>query len=233
MTNAALTRLLLIDDDIELAAMLRTYLETEGLPTHAVHDATSGLAEALSGRYALAIIDVMLPDASGLDLLARLRQRSRLPVLMLTARGDDDDRVTGLELGADDYVPKPCTAREVLARVRAILRRTRARPGADALKPLAAGGLFLWPTERRAEFAGQPLTLTSTEFDLLAVLMRHAGTPVSKQQLSERCLGRPLAPFDRSVEVHLSSIRRKLAALPGGTDRIKTIFRRGYQLVTH
>lgn len=230
MTNAILTRLLVIDDDIELAAMLRAYLEAEGLPTHVVHDGATGLAEALSGRYALAIIDVMLPDASGLDLLGRIRERSRMPVLMLTARGDDADRVTGLELGADDYVPKPCTAREVLARVRAILRR--ARPGAEAHKPLSAGGLFLWPAERRAEFAGLPLPLTNTEFDLVAVLIRHAGTPVSKQQLSERGLGRPLAPFDRSVEVHLSSIRRKLAALPGGRDRIKTVFRRGYQLVT-
>jgi two-component system, OmpR family, response regulator len=151
---------------------------------------------------------------------------------MLTARGNDADRITGLELGADDYVDKPCTPRELVARIRAILRRTRPvavhEPAVDALK---SGGLVMWPRQRRAEWLGAPLALTSTEFSLLEVLLRHVGHPVSKADLSQHALGRPHARHDRSVDVHLSSIRRKLGTIADGRPLIQSVRRQGYQLL--
>jgi DNA-binding response OmpR family regulator len=151
---------------------------------------------------------------------------------MLTAKGDGTDRIVGLELGADDYVPKPCTPRELVARIRAILRRAQVQESAKgASKPLAVGALTMWPEQRRAEWSGSALTLTSTEFNLLEVLARHAGRPVSKNELSEQALGRPLMRFDRSIDVHLSSIRRKLGALADGRSCIQTVHKQGYQLI--
>jgi two-component system OmpR family response regulator len=167
---------------------------------------------------------------TGIEALTHIRKTSRVPVVMLTARGDDADRIAGLELGADDYVPKPCTPRELVARIRAILRRTQ--PGAgDAAATIEAGPLKLSPGQRRAEWAGKPLDLTSTEFNLLEALARHAGQPVSKDTLSELALGRPLTRFDRSIDVHVSSIRRKLGTMPDGRSWIQTVVRQGYQLV--
>jgi len=151
-------------------------------------------------------------------------------VLMLTARGDDIDRIVGLEQGADDYVPKPCTAREISARIRAILRRSGGQEEATN-QPVNAGALFMWPELRRAEWQGAPLELTSTEFNLLEVLARNAGRTVSKEELSEQGLGRPLQKFDRSIEVHLSKIREKLGLLDDGRSCIQTIFRQGYQFI--
>src|SRR5574337_848230 len=147
-----MTRVLLVDDDVELAAMLREYLEQEGFEAHAVHDGEAGVAEALSGRYAIAVLDVMMPKLSGVEALRRIRAASQLPVLMLTARGDDIDRIVGLELGADDYVPKPCTPRELVARLRAILRRTET--GNEPGGPLSNGPLTMWPARRTAEWEG-------------------------------------------------------------------------------
>jgi DNA-binding response OmpR family regulator len=180
----------------------------------------------------MAVLDVMMPRLNGLDVLRRIRALSTLPVLMLTARGDDVDRITGLELGADDYVAKPCTPRELVARIRAILRRMQTGTesgGGDAA--LAASGLTLWPHQRRAEWLGESLALTSTEFSLLEVLLRHAGRPVSKQDLSARALGRPYTRHDRSIDVHLSSIRRKLGLLADGRSIIQAVHRQGYQLL--
>ena len=227
-----MARELLIDDDIELVEMLKEYLEQDGFAVQAVHDGQQGLAAALTGGFDIAVLDVMMPKVDGVDTLRRLRRESRMPVLMLTAKGDDTDRILGLELGADDYVPKPCSPRELCARLRAILRRTHA----DAMeeKPasyLAAGELEMWPEQRRAQWAGMPVELTSTEFNLLEVLLRHAGRTVSKNELSEKALGRPLARFDRNVDVHMSSLRHKLGATTDGRSCIQTVHRQGYLLV--
>jgi len=177
------------------------------------------------------VLDVVMPRMSGIEALTRIRQVSRIPVLMLTAKGDDADRIVGLELGADDYVPKPCTPRELAARIRAILRRTQADDTAGGPVAIESGPLKLFPRQRRAEWGDKPLDLTSTEFNLLEALARHAGRPVSKEALSEYALGRPLTRFDRSIDVHVSSIRRKLGMLPDGRSWIQTVVRQGYQLI--
>jgi two-component system, OmpR family, response regulator len=227
-----MTRVLLIDDDEKLLSLLNDYLVEEGFSVRVENDASRGVVEALSGDYAIVVLDVMMPRLNGLDALRRIRQHSTLPILMLTARGDDVDRITGLELGADDYVAKPCTPRELVARIRAILRRTQTTAGVDpAAGLLVSGSLTLWPEQRRAEWAGEPLQLTSTEFSLLEVLLRHVGYPVSKNDLSEGALGRPHTRHDRSIDVHLSSIRRKLGALPDGRSLIQAVHRRGYQFL--
>lgn len=226
-----MTSILLIDDDVELAGMVEEYLAQEGFDTKVVHDGETGVGEALSGRHAMAVIDVMMPGMSGVQVLGRIRMESRMPVLMLTARGDDVDRIIGLEMGADDYVPKPCTLRELVARIRAILRRsTPDEANEDTPAVVAVGPLTLWPEKRTAEKDGQPLELTSTEFNLLEMLARRAGRVVTKRELSERALGRALARFDRSIDVHMSSIRQKLGARRDGQSWIQTVRGQGYQL---
>ena len=227
-----MSKVLLIDDDIELVGMFQEYLEQEGFDVKAVHDGEAGAAEALSGQYAIAILDVMMPRLHGLETLRRIRSSSQLPVLMLTGRGDDTDRIVGLELGADDYVAKPCTPRELTARIRAILRRAQGS-AADAAAgvTLTVGQLIMWPEQRRATWAGAPLELTSTEFNLLEVLARNAGRPVSKNMLSEQGLGRPMARFDRNIDVHLSSLRHKLGTIADGRSCLQTVYRLGYQLI--
>ncbi len=222
-------RVLLVDDDAVLVGMLRDYLARDGFAVETAADGDAGAREALTGRFALVVLDVMMPGVSGIEALRRIRARSRVPVLMLTARGDDADRIVGLELGADDYVPKPCTPRELVARIRAILRR--AQPQDESGGPLTVGALSIWPQQRRAEWAGRVVELTSTEFNLLEVLARHAGQPVGKGALSEQALGRPLARYDRSVDVHMSSIRRKLGVGDDGRSCIQTVHRQGYQLI--
>ena len=228
-----MTKILLIDDDIELVDMLKEYLEQDGFDITCVHDGEQGAAEALSGRYMLAVLDVMMPGMNGVETLRRIRAKSTLPVLMLTARGDDTDRIIGLELGADDYVPKPCSPRELAARIRAILRRTQAPQdgGGESSATLSAGKLAMWPAQRHAEWDGKTLELTSSEFNLLEVLVRSVGKPVSKSELSEQGLGRPLARFDRNIDVHLSSLRHKLGMLEDGRSCIQTVYRLGYQLI--
>jgi DNA-binding response OmpR family regulator len=230
--SIAMTRLLVIDDDEKLLALLHDYLVEERYEVRAESDASLGVSQALSGDYALVVLDVMMPKLNGLDVLRRIRRESTLPVVMLTARGDDIDRITGLELGADDYVAKPCTPRELVARIRAILRRTQIPVGADLTAgPLAAGALSMWPQQRRAEWGGARVQFTSTEFSLLEVLLRHVGSPVSKNDLSLRALGRPHARHDRCIDVHVSSIRRKLGPLADGRPRILAVHRQGYQLL--
>lgn len=228
--SARMCKILLVDDDVELVTMLKEYLEQEGFEVTTVHDGEQGVAAALSGQYAIVVLDVMMPVMTGVEALRRIRAHSTIPVLMLTAKGDDMDRILGLELGADDYVPKPCMPRELSARIRAILRRAEA---AHAVEPstLTLGALTMQPQKRQAEWKGRILDLTSSEYNLLLVLARNAGHPVSKKDLSEQALGRPLVRFDRSIDVHLSSIRQKLGKLADGRSCIQTVHRLGYQFI--
>ena len=225
-----MSAVLLVDDDVELAEMLGDYLAQDGFVVSTVHEGVSGVEAALTGKYEIVVLDVMMPGISGSETLRRIRAVSSVPVVMLTAKGDDMDRIIGLELGADDYVPKPCQPRELAARLRAILRRTG--PIVErADVPIVVGDLVVRSELRRAEWAGRVLDLTSTEFNLVEALARQAGKPVSKSDLSEVALGRPLLRFDRSIDVHLSSIRQKLGTLPDGRSCIQTVYRRGYQLI--
>jgi two-component system, OmpR family, response regulator len=230
--TTSMSRLLLIDDDSDLTLMLGEYLGQEGFQVNAVHDGPDGVRNALDGSYALVVLDAMLPRLDGEEVLRRIRARSRVPVLMLSACGDEADRITGLELGADDYVRKPCTPREITARVRSILRRIQ--PDLPELEPLAvirAGGLVMWPEQRRAEWSGTELALTPTEFNLLEVLASEAGHIVSKDQLSRRALGRAVGRFDRSIDVHICAIRQKLGLMADGQSRILAVRGMGYQLL--
>ena len=242
MNEAVLTEapsgahVLLVDDDVELVELLRAYLVSDGFRVSVAHDGDGGVRAALVELPDIAVIDVMMPGYSGIEVLRRIRARSALPVLMLTARGDSESRILGLELGADDYVPKPCTPRELSARLRAILRRTlpKQEDGKVSDKDgdiVRIGELVLLPGQRRITWANETLALTNAEFNLLEVLILKAGQVVSKDLLSEQGLGRPHERYDRSIDVHLSSIRRKLPPLPDGRSRIQAVFRRGYQLL--
>jgi DNA-binding response OmpR family regulator len=230
-----MTSVLLIDDDCDLTAMLSQYLRREGFEVDAVHDGEAGVAGATSDRYALVVLDIMMPRLSGIDALRRIRATSDVPVLMLTARGDDVDSIVGLDMGADDYVSKPCMPGALVARIRAILRRTEERRGVGggvrSQRSVQAGELVLWPGSRRAEWHGDPLALTGTEFSLLEVLVRRAGALVSKQEISQQAFGRPLGRFDRRIDVHISSIRQKLGSRPDGESWIQSVRGQGYQLL--
>ena len=228
---SAAPRILLIDDDDELTAMLSEFLVCEGFGVGTAHDGQQGEAAALSGDFDLVVLDVMLPRRSGIEVLGRIRRASTIPILLLTARGDEVDRIAGLDLGADDYVPKPCSPGELVARIRAILRRILAHEEPAAAAVIASGPLRLWPASRKAEWAGTLLELTGTEYSLLEVLARHAGQLVSKEQLSVNALGRPLTAYDRRIDVHISSIRQKLGLRPGGGSWILSVRGQGYQLV--
>src|SRR5215469_14613952 len=219
-------KILLADDDEELCQLLHDFLVRDGFAVDVSHDGALALAQAREGGYDALILDVMLPGRSGLELLRELRHDNALPVLMLTALGEDLDRIHGLELGADDYVPKPCNPREIAARLRAILRRTHG--DASKLTDITVGPLSLRAASRSATLRGETLTLTGTEFNVLAVLLREAGRVVSKETLSQDVLGRPLGPFDRSIDVHISKLRRKLGPASDGESLISTIHRGGY-----
>lgn len=225
-------RILLVDDDIQLTTMLAQYLQQEGFAVDVAGDGESGVATALDGNHDLVVLDIMMPRVSGIETLRRIRRQSSLPVLMLTARGDDIDRIIGLDLGADDYVPKPCSPGELVARIRAILRRTGNEPGyGPGPRLLRVGDLQLNPGTRQTTWQRAPLELTGTEFSLLEVLARNAGQLVSKQQISQQAFGRPLARFDRRIDVHISSIRQKLGTRPDGQPWITNVRGLGYQLL--
>lgn len=229
-----MSRILLIDDDVDLTEILSLYLVRQGFDVHAVHDGKSGVVEAMRGTYAIVVLDVMMPRMSGIEALRQIRTASEVPVLMLTARGENIDRIIGLDMGADDYVPKPCTPGELVARIRAILRRTEVRESASMAtntRVRQVGELILWPGSRRALWHGQPLDLTGTEFCLLDVLARHAGQLITKEVISQEAFGRPLARFDRRIDVHISSIRQKLGARPDGLSWIQSVRGLGYQLL--
>jgi two-component system response regulator CpxR len=221
-------RILLVDDDVELCEILVEYFAAEGFEVETAHDGVRGLERARSGEHALMILDLLLPGLRGLDVLRELRAKSNLPVLILTARGEDVDRILGLELGADDYLPKPFNSRELLARVRAILRRVR--PSSDGAR-IVIGDVTLDPAVRHAWSAGRPLSLTMAEFALLEVFLRHSGEVLSREQLAEQVLGRPLAPFDRSIDVHVSNLRKRLGDAAGTREHIRAIRGEGYVFV--
>lgn len=223
--------ILLVDDDVELGDMLCEYLNAEGFSTYRVLTGKEGVEGAMSGDYTAMILDVMLPDMSGIDVLRQIRKTEQLPVIMLTARGDNIDRVIGLEMGADDYMPKPCYPRELVARLRAVLRRYDDQPSVKRDESLAASGdLVLNPATRISEWRGKPFDLTASEFNLLELLLRSPERVVSKDELSEKCLGRRREAYDRSVDVHISNIRQKLCALPGNTMTIETVRSVGYRI---
>ena len=225
-----MSKILIIDDDEELCELVSEYLSVEGFETEAVHDGETGLQKALSGDYEMAILDVMLPRKNGFDVLRDLRKSSKLPVLMLTAKGDDMERIVGLEIGADDYLPKPFNPRELVARLRAVLRRVQDTDDKKAAtaESFTVDDIEVSLTGRTAKIAGTELNLTAVEFDLLVALLEQAGKIVKKEDLSQRVLDRRLSPFDRSLDMHVSNLRKKLGAREDESERIKTIRSVGY-----
>src|SRR5579864_1288976 len=218
-------RLLIVDDDMELCSLLKEFLQREGFTAECIHEGRSGLEAAKQGNYDLIVLDVMLPGLDGFELLKQLRRESRVPVLMLTARGEDVDRIVGLELGADDYLPKPFNPRELSARIRAISRRMEARPAGDSRR-LEINGVILDPGSREVFKDGEKVEMTTLEFDILEMLMRAAGRVLSRDALMEHMYNRKATPFDRSIDMHISHLRRKLEK---DQPLIKTIRGVGYQ----
>ncbi|MES5099511.1 response regulator [Agrobacterium sp. BA1120] len=226
-----MTQVLLIDDDTELTNLLGEYLTEEGFAVETTADGRIGVSKALSRSTDLIVLDIMMPRMNGIEVLRKIRQVSDVPVLMLTARGDDVDRISGLNLGADDYVSKPCSPGELAARIRAILRRSGRSERDGSVEEIRTGDLVLYPSKRTAEWHGTPLELTGTEFSLLEVLARSAGQLVSKQEISLRAFGKPLTAFDRRIDVHISSIRQKLGTRADEQPWIQAVRGRGYQLL--
>ncbi|PLX86185.1 MAG: DNA-binding response regulator [Desulfuromonas sp.] len=228
-----MNRILLVDDDLELCDLLTEYFASEGLETEVVNDGCAGADRALTGDYALVVLDVMLPGMNGFDALRKIREHSKVPVIMLTARGDDVDRIVGLEMGADDYLPKPFNPRELIARIRAIQRRSRDDGGLFALSaltdPLVQEDLILKRGSREVLRDNLSVSLTSVEFALLDILLSRAGQPVPREDLVREALGRDLSPYDRSIDVHISALRKKLGPSAAGSERIKTVRGVGYQ----
>ena len=221
--------ILLIDDDVELCSMLIEYLGKNGFRVKTAHRGDTGLKTALQRPWSLVLLDVMLPGMDGFEVLKRIRAESAVNVLLLTARGEDVDRIVGLEIGADDYIPKPFNPRELLARMRAVLRRAVPSTPA-AVEVLRVDDLELDSAARRALKAGRRLDLTDVEFGLLEALMRSAGKVVSREELSQSVLGRQFDPFDRSLDMHVSRLRRKMGQSGSEDEQVKTIRGVGYQL---
>ncbi|KXK04754.1 MAG: winged helix family two component transcriptional regulator [Acidobacteria bacterium OLB17] len=224
-----MNKVLIIDDDEELCELVSEYLSVEGFNAESVNDGEKGLELALSGDYEMAILDVMLPKMDGFEVLRNLRKESKLPVIMLTARGDDMERIVGLEIGADDYLAKPFNPRELAARLRAILRRTSEPTNSEQVgEVVELDDISISSSSRLATVAGKEVNLTSVEFELLFELLRNAGKVVRKEDLSESVLDRKLSPFDRSLDMHISNLRKKLGNRDDGSVRIKTVRSVGY-----
>ena len=223
-----MNRILIIDDDVELCTLVARFLTGEGFAVERAADGSQGIGMGLSGTYALIMLDVMMPDLSGFEVLRRIRAQSRTPILMLTARGDTHDRVLGLELGADDYLPKPFDPSELAARIRAILRRSESFPNSAASAPLAVDDIELTASTRVVTRNGKPIELTAVEFDLLEALMNVAGTVVKREDMVRKVLGREFSPYDRSIDTHVCNLRKKIGCLKDGTERIKGIRGTGY-----
>lgn len=222
-------KILIIDDDVELVTLLVDYFTLEGFEASPAHTGTEGLEILEHKQFDLIILDVMMPGISGVQTLQRIREKWRTPVLMLTARGDPVDRILGLELGADDYVPKPCSPRELVARIRAILRRSAG--GENSRGPVQLGELVIDMAQRRATYKDKPIPLTGTELSLLEMLARSTGEPVAKADIYPRILGRPMGRYDRAIDVHISAIRHKLAQEGVSDIAIESVRGVGYQLV--
>lgn len=221
--------ILIIDDDKDLCDLLKDYLTPEGFNIGAVHSGLEGVELALSGQHALVVLDVMLPGINGFEVLRRIRAASRIPVVMLTARGEDVDRIVGLEIGADDYLPKPFNPRELVARIRAVLRRVETDHQTQTdLGKYVATDIELSPGNRTVLRSGLKVELTSVEFSVLEILLRQKGNVVNRDDLVKQTLGRNLSAYDRSIDVHVSSLRKKLGQRPDGVERIKTIRNIGY-----
>jgi len=226
-------RILLVDDDVELCELLVEYLEPEGFQIDLCHDGIQGLREALTGQHSLVILDVMLPGLQGFEVLRRIREKSHIPVLMLTARGDDVDRIVGLEMGADDYLPKPFNPREMVARIRAISRRaSAARPQMTQARRLEVHDVELCQASRKVLVGGTPVSLTAVEFSLLELLLCHVGQVVKREDISQQVLGREASPLDRSIDVHVSNLRKKLGPHPSLGERIQAVRGVGYVYVS-
>lgn len=225
-----MTQILIIDDDTELSAMLGEYLAAESFMLDYAYDGEQGAEKALANSFDAIILDVMMPKLDGFEVLRRIRSESSVPVLMLTAKGDDIDRIVGLEIGADDYLPKPFNPRELLARLRAILRRTQNSSSQVHKEQVQhVGPLEIHPSSRSVLARGQLLDLTSTEFNLLLTLVKHIGQVVSKESLSQHGLGRTLEKYDRSIDMHMSNLRKKMTQHELGS-MIITVRGQGYQL---
>jgi two-component system, OmpR family, response regulator CpxR len=222
--------ILVVDDDVEMCGMLAEYLQSEGLQVETVHNGEGGLKRALSGEHSLILLDIMLPKINGIELLRRLRTESNARVLLLTARGEELDRIIGLEVGADDYVSKPFSARELLARIRAILRRPETGPAAKPRGPLrlVLGDVEMDKGARTVTRAGSDVELTALEFNLLELLLSSAGQVITRERVATTILGRRFSALDRSIDVHVSKLRRKLGPQPSGQERIKSIRSVGY-----
>jgi DNA-binding response OmpR family regulator len=227
-----MNRILVVDDDLDLCELLAKYLRREGFEIDIAHGGEAGAEGALSGDYALIVLDVMLPGLNGFEVLSSIRRKSDVPVLMLTARGDDVDRIVGLEMGADDYLQKPFNPRELIARIRAILRRVRVEPAEAATQQvperISVGDVEIDKGARIATRGGQQLPLTTVEFDLLEALIRSAGQIISREELVKSILGRNFSPYDRSIDTHVSNLRKKLGHYMDGIERIKAIRSVGY-----
>lgn len=219
-------RVLLVEDDDELRMLLSRYLVNQGFDVREAANGQDGLSLADDALTDVVVLDIMLPDISGLDVLRELRAKTHLPVILLTARGDETDRIVGFEVGADDYIPKPCNPRELVARIQAVLRRVAWDHQADVDSSRVFGDLTLEPDQRRVSLRGAPMELTATEYEVLQVLLAHAGSVVRKTDLMQWALGRRLAAYDRTLDMHISNLRRKLG--PEEPSRIETVRGLGY-----
>lgn len=225
-----MAKILLVDDDVELTALLKDILSLEGYHVVEANNGIEGL-DAITDDLDLILLDIMMPKMNGMDMLRKLRETNEIPVLMLTAKGEEIDRVIGLELGADDYLPKPFSDRELLARIRAILRRTQSKTKENSSSRLKYQGIEIFVGKQEAYNHGELLDLTGTEFGLLSQFIQKPGEIISKEELSLEVLGKRLAPFDRAIDMHVSNLRKKLPPLSEGKPRIKTLRGRGYLFV--
>jgi two-component system response regulator CpxR len=226
--NPAMQQILVIDDDVELCELVAEYLGPEGYKVEAVHNGSQGVERALSGEHVLAVLDYMLPGLNGFEVLRQIRAKSRLPIVMLTARGDDVNKIIGLQIGADDYLPKPFNPLELVARIGAVLRRTQAEPAKGPAEVVVVGDVEMDKQTRTVRRGGEVVELTFVEFSLLEKLLNEPGRVLTREALVKGVLHRELSPFDRSIDTHVSNLRKKLGHQVSGVERIKTVRGVGY-----
>ena len=227
-SKTTMQKILVIDDDVELCELVAEYLEPEGYKVEAIHEGHEGVQRALSGEHALAVLDYMLPGLNGFEVLRQIRAASRLPVVMLTARGDDVNRIIGLQIGADDYLPKPFNPLELVARISAVLRRSQPQPDQEKAEVISAGDIEMDNRTRTVLRAGESIELTVVEYSLLEKLLSALGRILTREKLVRDVLHRELSPFDRSIDTHVSNLRKKLGHEVNGVERIKTVRGVGY-----